>query len=217
MRYLNRTDRELLTVCLLRVGGLMLQRIYALVAAIAVLGLTAMAAEAKVPIPCTGEKVVKVMDLPKVEAFSMPGGQHVDLGYLYQSCFSGKWIGYVAGSSRYMSWKDGMLPEAMAAGGVSSMPQEPGFFWGLIHAPRAFMAEWAWIVTIIIIGISVWFSGRADKKRVEAERAEFEAAAQAVAASASALPGVTPRRPARLPETRAGRALSSQPAPARRV
>lgn len=118
------------------------------------------AGHAKVPIPCTGEKIVKVADLPQTEAFTLPGGGHVDLGYLYQSCFAGKWIGYIGNSNRYVTWKTDSLPDLLTEAGLKTEPPEPGIFWGLTNAPGEFVAEWIWIVVLTIVGIACIFQNR---------------------------------------------------------
>ena len=128
----------------------MLRRFCALIVLAASLCAGAGAAHAKVPIPCTGEKIVKVADLPRTAEFTLANGQHVDLGYLYQSCFSGKWVGYVGSSSRFVTWKDGTLPDIAATAGMPALPAEPGFFWGLYNAPGQFVAEWLWIIVVLV-------------------------------------------------------------------
>jgi hypothetical protein len=196
----------------------MIKRLYLLASLLAGLGLGSIAAQAKVPIPCTSEKIVKVADLPRTEAFAMPGGQHVDLGYLYQGCFSGQWIGYVGSSSRYMTWKDGMLPEVAATAGMKTLPAAPGFFWGLFNAPGAFFVEWIWV---LVIGLPLLFKGFG--ALVRSNDGDGRAAAgpaspgpdvdAAPPQAVSAASAIAQRRPARLAEPTRASAMPRGAAP----
>jgi hypothetical protein len=114
----------------------------------------------KLPIPCTGERIMKVMTLPQKPEFTTRTGQHIDLGYLYQGCSSGKWIGYTGSSSQYVTFKDGMLPAVLAAAGIAAMPSEPSLLAGLFGAPTQFWGEWLWIVIIGCIAFVTLFSSQ---------------------------------------------------------
>ncbi len=127
----------------------MAQRLIAFWVVLAALCFGSMSAQAKVPIPCTSEKIVKVANLPRTSEFTLPSGQQIDLGYLYQGCFSGKWIGYVGASNRYMNWTDGMLPDVIAASGMKALPPEPGLLRGLFTSPGQFWVEWLFAVIVV--------------------------------------------------------------------
>ncbi len=132
--------------------------------ALAVVGATlflgALSAEAKVPIPCTGDKIVKVAEMPKTPAFKTPSGQQVDLGYLYEGCFKGKWVGYVGSSRRFVTWPQGVLPVLITGAGLSGVPEPPGIMWGLWHAPGQFLAEWIWIAVVACLAAAVTINAR---------------------------------------------------------
>lgn len=208
----------------------MVQRLYAFTVVLVALLYGTVGAEAKVPIPCTSEKIVKVAALPKTADFALPNGQHIDLGYLYTGCVSGKWIGYVGSSSRYMTWKDDMLPDIAAAAGMKALPDAPGLVWGLINAPGAFWVEWMYA---LVLGLLAVFKGSSALVRANASpgarpvTAETEAAPTAAAASARIAPAstplpqrtarlaptVSPNRPARIAEGGTARAAPRNAAP----
>ena len=110
-------------------------------------------ADAKVPIPCTGDRVIEYPNrMPPA-----PNGEAVRLGYLIQNCIYGKWIGLTGKSGRYFSMNASGV-ETLTQGGV--LPSPPNHFVALMTRPRTFWAEWAWIITILIISIAVWISNR---------------------------------------------------------
>lgn len=109
----------------------------------------------KVPIPCTGEKIVRVADLPA--AIDAGNGRHLGLGYLYTGCFSGKWIGHVGSDTQYNAAAGPLLFAAMTDANKGVAPQEPGFLWGLWSHPGQFVAEWIWIVMLSCIAIAIPF------------------------------------------------------------
>ena len=91
--------------------------------------LPAARAEAGVPIPCTGEALVKVAELPPSFSFPGPSGEmrHVDLGYTIKHCFSGEWGGHL-GDERYMPLPDGGAQALAALAGLEKLPPAPGFW-----------------------------------------------------------------------------------------
>ncbi len=209
----------------------MVQRLLAFTVVLVALLYGTVGAEAKVPIPCTSEKIVKVAALPKTAEFALPNGQHINLGYLYTGCLSGRWIGYVGSSSRYMTWKDDMLPEVAAAAGIKALPDPPGLVWGLFNAPGAFWVEWMYAIVLGLLAVFKGFGALVTAKAAPgAHSVEAEAGATAtVAAVASAriapasipqpdraarlAPTTQPRRPARIAEAGAARAIPRGAAP----
>jgi hypothetical protein len=99
-------------------------------------------AEAGIPLPCTGEKIIKVADIPRMEAM---GGAKMDLGYKFSWCFSGEWIGHIGSDSRYMPLDPQMLSILTEAGLVPKLP-EPGFWASAVAYPGKFWVEWLWLV-----------------------------------------------------------------------
>lgn len=155
----------------------MFQRlIYAIAAFCAVACAGGAAEAAKVPIPCTSQKVVKVLELPMTEAFATQTGQHVDLGYLHDGCFSGKWVGYVDGGNRYVTFRPEGFAMALQTLGMTEPPSPPSVLTGLIRVPGQFWVEWVWIVALGCIGVSVVVSERS-KRNASALPGEHEATA----------------------------------------
>jgi hypothetical protein len=147
----------------------MAQRLFALAVFIAAICFGPMVAEAKVPIPipCTSDKIVKVADLPKTDVFALPGGQQIGLAWLYEGCFSGKWVGHVGVSDRYVTWKDDMLAEVAAMSGMKALPSAPGLFWGMRNAPGQFWVEWMSIVLLAIVAVSKLLGAKAAPTAVD--------------------------------------------------
>jgi len=108
---------------------------------------TSQAAHAGIPIPCTGEKLVKVADLP---ATAQIGGQHFDLGYKFSWCFSGAFVGYLGNSSHYL--KSEAVDLLVGAGLIPPLPEAPGFWSAAWHNKGVFWVEWLWIGLIGLAG-----------------------------------------------------------------
>ena len=118
------------------------------VAAVAVFASEA-GAQAGIPIPCTGEKIVKVADMPKT---AMPDGTKVDLGYMFQYCFTGKWVGYVGSDRQYLELPDHLLGAMAILAGYKELPPAPGFWASAWDNPGSFWVEWLWLGLLAIAG-----------------------------------------------------------------
>jgi hypothetical protein len=99
-------------------------------------------AQAGIPIPCTGEKIVKIADMPKA---AMPDGTKVDLGYMFQYCVTGKWVGYVGSDRRYLDLPDHMLGAMAILAGFQELPPAPSFWAAAWGNKMQFFAEWLWL------------------------------------------------------------------------
>jgi hypothetical protein len=94
------------------------------------------AAKLPIPIPCTGETLVKVLDIPQSETVI---GRRIDLGYKFTGCSGGEWIGYIGSSSSYLPLKPEMLSALLMLAGRDAPPPVPnrltsggyGWFWPL--------------------------------------------------------------------------------------
>ncbi len=119
------------------------------VAVVAALASLSAANAGMIPIPCTGEKIIKVADFHDM---TRPDGTRIDLGYLFQGCFSGKWIGYVGSTSSYLNLPDGVVEVLALSRGLTAMPPVPGF-WSSAWANKwQFGTEWAWMVIVGFLG-----------------------------------------------------------------
>ena len=122
----------------------MLRRVLLGLVAFCCLALLPMDAEAKrrgggIPVPLPGlraEAIVKVLDLPQVPALSR-NGQHVDLGYKFNSGSGGEWVGYIGSDTEYLQLKPESLSLMLALAGLKEPPPVP-------DRPRGF-SEFLWI------------------------------------------------------------------------
>ena len=98
-------------------------------AALALLALLALpaSASAKIYIPCTGDRMVKVRDVPALKGKG-PEGRDVALGYKFSGCIGdGEWIGYVD-SQTFVPLDDAKLKMVLAAAGLQAAPAAPSRF-----------------------------------------------------------------------------------------
>jgi hypothetical protein len=112
------------------------------------------AAEAKIYIPCTGDRIVKVLDIP---AMKRADGTSVDLGYLFPGCFSdGEWIGYTGKSDSYIRLDEASLKRLLAAAGLKAAPPTPSRW----HYPETMWLEG--LTVLALAGFGGWelFRGR---------------------------------------------------------
>ncbi len=85
------------------------------------------AANAKIYIPCTGDRLVKVLDVPALKGKG-PDGADVALGYKFPGCFGdGEWIGYVD-SRQFVTLDDGRLKMVLEAANLKAAPPTPSRF-----------------------------------------------------------------------------------------
>jgi hypothetical protein len=118
----------------------------ALSAAAMILG-TALAtpAQAGIPIPCTGEKLIKISE----QGHPRSDGSVVYLGYKAH-CFGGEWVGYLS-DRNYVKLPDATDEATIAqAFGYDKLPSPPGVF----SDPLAFWVEWLWMAILLIGGAS---------------------------------------------------------------
>jgi len=161
-----------------------------------------------VPIPCTGDKVVKIADLP--EGFRHASGVKIDLGYVYHGCFEGEWVGYVGSSDTYISFKPEMLMAAGSLAGLGPAPQPPGVWKAALSHPGQFWAEWLWVAILGLAPFGVLAKSKDKDAVVNAARPEV---ARAPVAAAIREPVTAQRAPAvRMPRvTRSVPTVRQQP------
>lgn len=81
-------------------------------------------ADAKIPIPCTGDRLVKILDIPALNGKG-PNNADVGLGYKFPGCFSdGEWVGYID-SRNFVQLDETRLKSVLAAAGLKSTPPVP--------------------------------------------------------------------------------------------
>lgn len=111
--------------------------------------LAASPAYAGIPIPCTGETIVKVLDIDSVRG-RKPGiagliERPIDLGYKFSGCTSGKWVGYTGESGRYLDLPEPLLKLLLLKAGRTEFPPAPSF----MSTPSASWVVWMYIVLFI--------------------------------------------------------------------
>lgn len=114
---------------------------------------------AGVPIPCTGEAVIKVLDIPALKGLEIQAnrGQReksLDLGYKYTGCFSGKWVGYLGSSRSYLPLNENQLKMLLAAAGLDQPPPVPGF-WSAPLSVQWPVFLWGGIIGFVVVGTAL--------------------------------------------------------------
>lgn len=135
-------------------------------------------AAAGVPIPCTGERLVKVVDVPLLRGVTIKANRdltdkRLDLGYKFIGCFGGgEWVGHVGHDTRYLPLNDETLTALLKAAGLKQLPPTPSRFqyWETMKVPLL----WAGI-----LGLGIFFGGRNVKNGGAATRPSAPPAAAA--------------------------------------
>lgn len=141
-------------------------------------------AQAGIPIPCTGETVVKVLDIDSVPG-RKPGiagltERRIDLGYKFNGCSGGGWVGYTGEYRNYLALPEPLLKLLLLKVGRTEFPPAPSFM-------GTFSASWV-VWMYIVLSIPILLAGIFGKN----QRAPAGAIAEteAVAPPASS-PGVS--------------------------
>lgn len=101
----------------------MLKFLTIIAAAMVGLAVSAQTASAGFKIPCTGDRLVKVMDVPKS---AQPEGKTIHLGYRFPGCFEdGEWVGYSGSGSTYYELKGNNKTWILNALGRTEFPKAP--------------------------------------------------------------------------------------------
>lgn len=112
-------------------------------------------AAARIPIPCTGETLVKVLDIPALNGMEVPANKHmkekrIDLGYKFSGCSSeGEWVGHIGSSKSYIKLDGDKLQRLMDLAGLKALPPPPSP-WS--QAGILFPAG-LWVVIIGFVGV----------------------------------------------------------------
>ncbi len=120
-------------------------------------------AEAGVPIPCTGESLVKVLDIPvlaseEVDARGRTTVSRRDLGYKFSGCTGGEWVVHVGSDSRYIPLSDGQLQLMLLAAGLTEPPPVPSFW-----SSRQSVPVYIWGFAVGALAIGALFKGRGEQ------------------------------------------------------
>ena len=102
-------------------------------------------AQAGIPIPCTGESIVKVMDLANMP--KARNGERLALVYKFKGCFSGEWVGYVGSSSAYLRLDERKLKLMMTLAGRKQLPPEPSRW----QHPQELIWPGIWAAIIVFV------------------------------------------------------------------
>lgn len=132
-----------------------MRRIFRLPAALFLLVAAPAAAHAGIPIPCTGESIVKVLDIPVLAQVEVDAGGHkiekrFDLGYKFSGCFGGEWIAHTGSDREYVAVDDARLQMMLRAAGRTTLPPVPSF-WKSRQAPPVYI----WLAIFGFAAVSV--------------------------------------------------------------
>jgi hypothetical protein len=115
--------------------------ISAAIAVLGILGLGSTAQAGMIPIPCTGDRIVEVREIP-IEK-QIWSDHVVHLGYKFPGCFGqGEWIGYTGDNSSYVRLDDRLRALMFQRAGYTTPPSEPSRFdyWLQTFALEIFIA-----------------------------------------------------------------------------
>jgi hypothetical protein len=110
------------------------------------------------PLPCTGETLVKVREIPALNGLELGASQdlaerRVDLGYVIKGCFGGgEWVGHLGQDGRYVTLTERQLHLALAAAGLDGLPPVPSY-WSSGHNLLA-SAFWLALLATLWVGLS---------------------------------------------------------------
>ena len=182
----------------------------------AFIALTPTAASAGIPIPCTGDRLVKIADLP--EKFVMAGvedlsreslpKEKLQLSYLNKWCVTGKFVASLADGSGYYDLPQDMLPVIAILAKLESVPQAPSFWASAWHNKGTFWVEWMWLAFMALV------SGAATKNKLLHGTFTHPAVIEQREAAATAAGAAQVSRAAPAPAARAA-TPSARPAAAR--
>lgn len=140
-------------------------------------------AVAGLPIPCTGEHLVTVVETPPSMRLPTRDGKglHINLGYKFNGCTGGEWVAYSGTGSRYFRLTEPQLRLLLASAGRADIPERPSF----LLTPSASWAAWLWIVLGGVIVFCAIFGrsprGEGPKGRDTQRQAEPEGATPSTA------------------------------------
>lgn len=148
-------------------------------------------ASAGIPIPCTGETLVKVLDIPALAGIEVPANRtmatkRLDLGWKFTGCSGGEWIGHIGSNSSYVSLDAERLTMLLGAAGLTEPPPVPSFW--------STSSNYGPVLLWGGIGILAVFGTLAQKRRDGAETSDRIDPAQSRAiAHPEAMQGLPPR------------------------
>jgi len=152
---------------------------------------------AGIPIPCTGEHLVLVEELPgDVKIQTSHGLVHINLGYKFSGCTSGKWVGYPGSGRTYYDLPEAVLELYMIRAGLNGFPREPSYLF-------TFSASWpAWLWAGMLAFGAVGAYGRpkastagASPVATQVHGPEDDVAPARIASASTKRASVSPSRP----------------------
>jgi hypothetical protein len=115
---------------------------------------SAVPAEAGIPIPCTGESIVKVRDIPN--APRAKNGHRVALGYKFKGCFDGEWVGYIGSRRQYIRLSKRRQLQLIMLAGYKRLPPPPPSRW---QHPRELLVPGVWALLLTVGAASTLVKG----------------------------------------------------------
>ena len=117
-------------------------------------------AEAKIHIPCTGDRLVKVIEIPKEKQIA---GREMHLGYKFPGCFSeGEWVGLSNERNKYYKLNPQSTQALLRMAGRTALPAKPSRWQYPLDAL---------LVEILLIGATILVLGWELIKSLRSKRA----------------------------------------------
>lgn len=137
-------------------------------------------------LPCTGNSVVKVVDMyyPRgIEDRHLASlrEKRVHLGYRFNGCSGGAWVGYVADDKPWIPLNDNQLRAMLFIAGMNELPPAPSYW----SSPENHRIGLMWLILglVLIIAATLQQMGVMSKKSDDA--ADESAVPEAIVAAAA--------------------------------
>lgn len=144
-------------------------------------------------IPCTGQSLIKVMDVYYPRGLEgrhvlKLRDQNVHLGYLFKGCSGGEWVGFIAEGQPHVPLNDQQLRALLYVTGMRDLPPVPSYW----ASPQNYRTGVMWLILglVVIIAAVLQQMGVMTRKQEETDPVvNFNAShGNALAASVDGIP-----------------------------
>ncbi len=106
-------------------------------------------------LPCTGQSLIKVLDVYYPRGLE---GRHaiklrdqkVHLGYLFDGCFKGEWVGFIAEDKPHVALNDQQLRALLYVTGMNELPPVPSYW----SSPENYRKGLMWVILGLVVIIA---------------------------------------------------------------
>lgn len=122
-------------------------------------------------IPCTGQSVIKVMDvyyprgLEGRQAIKLRE-QNVHLGYLFKGCSGGEWVGFIGEGKPHVPLNDQQLRALLYVTGLRDLPPVPSYW----SSPQNYRTGVMWLILGLVVIIAAVLQQMGVMSRKEEDR-----------------------------------------------